>query len=175
MAKEKWCLGNLTLGSKLPLDVIEVCDRSRAMSTKGKTKTKDTFIDISGTRCFKNLKNGDADFTTKLVSKGGVYSWHEGSKEDNVFVLDKAGFVPHENCIPHLAQVQGNKYCKVDMELCRADILEVKLPTTSKQRRANEKERNEQRKDIAGEATTAIQESRKTSEDAIAEKRNRAY
>ena len=41
--KEKWCLGNLTLGSKLPLDIVEVCDRStKAMSTKGKTKTKDT-------------------------------------------------------------------------------------------------------------------------------------
>ena len=58
--KEKWCVGNLTLGSKLPLDVVEVCDRSKAMSTKGKTKSKDTFIDISGTRYFKSRKDGDS-------------------------------------------------------------------------------------------------------------------
>ena len=82
----------------------------------------------------------DADFTVRLVSKGGVYSWNEGSKEDNAFLLAKAGFISRENCIPHLAHVKANGNCKVDMELCRADILEVKLPTSRKQRRANEKD-----------------------------------
>ena len=84
--KERWCLCNLTLGSKLPLDVIEVCDRSKAMGTKGKAKTYDVYVDISGTRYFKNRKDGNADFTTRLVSKGGVYSWYEGSTEDNAFL-----------------------------------------------------------------------------------------
>ena len=41
--KERWCLGNLTLGSKLPLDVIEVCDRSKAISKTGTTKSKDVY------------------------------------------------------------------------------------------------------------------------------------
>ena len=60
--KEKWYLGNHTLGSKLPLDVIEVSDRSKAISKKGTTKTKDVYI--SGTRYFKSRKNGGPDFTT---------------------------------------------------------------------------------------------------------------
>ena len=92
--KEKWCLSNLTLGSKLPTDIAEVCDRSKARSGK----TKDVFVDISGVRYFRNRKDGDDnDFTTRLVSKGGVYSWNEGSKEENLQLLDKAGLVPHEN------------------------------------------------------------------------------
>ena len=83
--KERWCLGNLTLGSKLPLDVIEICDRSKTISKTGTTKTKDIYVDISDTRFFKNRTDGNADFMTRLVSKGGVYSWYEGSKEDNAF------------------------------------------------------------------------------------------
>ena len=81
--KERWCLGNLTLGSKLPLDVIEICDRSKTISKTGTTKTKDIYVDISDTRFFENRTDGNVDFTTKLVSKGGVYSWYKGSKEDN--------------------------------------------------------------------------------------------
>ena len=53
LEKKRWCLGNLTLGSKLPLDVIEVCDRSKTIS---KTGIK--------TRFFKNRTDGNADFTT---------------------------------------------------------------------------------------------------------------
>jgi hypothetical protein len=169
--KEKWCLGNPTLGFKLSLDVIEVCDRSKAMSTKGKTKTYDVYVDISGARYFKNGKDGNADFTTRLVSKGGIYCWYERSKEDNAFLLDKSGFVPHENCAPYLSHVQANGNCKVDMELCRTDVLDVKLPI--KQSSIPEKGQNMQWKDVAGEAAKEIRESRKPFEDAIAEKRNR--
>ena len=106
------------------------------------------------------------------MSKGGIYSWYEGSKEDNAFLLEKAGLVAHENCIPYLANVRGSKTCKVDMKLCRADILNVKL----KKRSAPEKERNEHWKDIASKAESKakeIRESRKPFEDAIAEKQNK--
>ena len=78
-----------------------------------------------------------------LVSKGGIYSWYEGSKEDNAFLLEKAGLVAHENCIPYPARVKGSKTCKVDMKLCRADILDVKLP--AKKRSAPEKERKHEK------------------------------
>ena len=170
--KEKWCLGNLTLGSKLPLDVIEVCERSKAISKTGTTETKDVYVDISGARYFKSRKDGGTDFTTRLVSKGGIYSWNEGSKEENVHLLEKAGLVAHENCTPYLAHVKGSKTCKVDMELCRADLLAIKLPV-KQCNTLKGKEKNEQWKDVAGEAAKEIRESRKPFEDAITEKRKR--
>jgi hypothetical protein len=165
--KEKWCLSNLTLGANLPTDIAEVCDRSRARSGK----TKDVFVDISGVRYFTNRKDGDDnEFTTRLVSKGGVYSWNEGSKEEPLQLLDKAGLVPHENCTPYLAHVKGSKTSKIDMELCRADILDIKLPILH--RNTPEKEKKEQWKNIVGQAAKEVRESRQPFEDAIAEKRN---
>ena len=173
--KERWCLGNLTLGSKLPLDVIEICDRSKTISKTGTTKTKDIYVDISDTRFFKNRTDGNADFTTRLVSKGGVYSWYEGSKEDNAFLLEKAGFVPHERCTPYLAHVKANPNCKVDMELFRVDILDVKIPESSGSRKggAVKSERKQQWEKVAREVANDIRESRKPFEDAIAEKQNK--
>ena len=85
-----------------------MCDRSKAISKTGTTKIKDVYVNISETRFFKNRTDGNADFTTRLVFKSGVYSWYEGSKEDNAFLLEKAGFVPHERCTPYFAHVKAN-------------------------------------------------------------------
>jgi hypothetical protein len=104
------------------------------------------------------------------VSKGGVYSWNEGSKEENLQLLDKAGLVPHENITPYLAHVKGNKTSKIDMELCRADTLDIKLPILH--RNTPEKEQKEQWKNVVWQAAKEIRESRQPFEDAIAEKRN---
>ena len=109
--KEQWCLSKLTLSAKLPVDIIEVCDRSKVISGK----TKDVFMAISGARYFKSRKDHGTDFTTRLVSNGSIYSWYEGSKEENTQLLQKVGLVPHEHCAPYLAHVQGNKNCKVDV------------------------------------------------------------
>ena len=62
----------------------------------------------------------------------------------------------HEHCTPYFAHVQGNKNCKVDMTLCIADILDVKLP--AKERSAPEKEQNEQWKESIEETAKEIQE-----------------
>ena len=83
----------------------------------------------------------------------------------------EVGLVPHEYCTPYLAHVQGNKNSKVDIKLCRADILDVKLHV--KERSMPEKERNEYWKDIASEAAKEIRKSRKPFEHAIAAKRKR--
>ena len=134
-------------------------------------KTKDVFMDISGARYFKSRKDGGTDFTTRLVSNGGIYSWYEGSKEENTQLLQKVGLVPHEHCAPYFVHVQGIKNCKVNMKLYRADILDVKLPAT--ERSAPEKERSEHWKDIASKAAKEVRESRKPFEDAIAEEQNK--
>ena len=109
------------------------------------------------------------------MSKGGVYSWYEGSKEDNAFLLEKAGFVPHERCTPYLAHVKANPNSKVDMELFRVDILDVKIPESSGSRKggAVKSERKQQWEKVAREVANDIRESRKPFEDAIAEKQKK--
>ena len=42
--KEQWCLANLTLAAKLPIDVIELCDRIKTVSVSKENKTKDTIV-----------------------------------------------------------------------------------------------------------------------------------
>ena len=44
-------------------------------------------MDISVARYFKSGKDGGTDFTTRLVSNCGIYSWYEGSKEENTQLL----------------------------------------------------------------------------------------
>ena len=103
-----------------------------------------------------------------------MYSWYEGSK-DNAFLLDKAGFVPHEHCTPYLAHVKANPNCKVNMELFRADILDIKIPESSGCRKdgAAKSERKKQWGKVTREVAKEIQESRKPFEDVIAEKQNK--
>ena len=71
---EIYYLVNDTFGSKLPVDIIEVCDRSKARSGK----TKDTLVNITGARYFKHGIYVDTDFPTYLISNG---CWYEQSKE----------------------------------------------------------------------------------------------
>ena len=163
MERERWCLANLTLGSKLPIDLIEVCDRVKTASgTKTKMK-KDVLLDITVSRYFKSHTDGSVDFQTRLVSRKGVYCWSKGSKQDNMQLLENAGLLPHDHCIPYLAHVQANKNSKVDVALTRADqCLNLKLPGTKTctERRVNG-------------FLLSIIESRKPFEKAIEEKKSK--
>ena len=136
---------------------------------KTRLKTKDVYVDICGTRYFKSRKDGNADFTTRLVSKGGVYSWYEGSKVDNALLLDT------QTLYALSCTCEANTNCKVDMvlELFRTGILDVKIPESScsKKRRTTENEQKHQCENVAREAANDIRESRKPFEDAIAKKR----
>ena len=121
-------LVNDTFGSKLPVDIIQVCDRSKARS--GKTK-HGIYV--------------DTDFPTYLISNG---CWYEQSKEkEHLQQLEKAGFVPHKHCTPRLAYLRGDGVNRQgEIKLVRTDILRVKLP--GRQRRATKKEQSEQTKDV---------------------------
>ena len=46
-------------------------------------------------------------------------------------MLQKAGFVDHENCIPYLAKSQGSKNNKTNAELCKVSALAISI-TSSK-------------------------------------------
>ena len=87
---------------KLPVNIIEVCDRSKARSGK----TNDTLVNITGARYFKRAIYADTDFPTYLISKG---CWYEQRKEnEHLQQLEKAGFVPHKHCTPRFAYVLGD-------------------------------------------------------------------
>ena len=134
-------LVNETFGSKLPVDIIEVCDRSKARSGK----TKDTLVKITGARYFKHGIYVDTDFPTYLIPNG---CWYEQSKEkEHLQQLEKAGFVPPKHCTPRFAYLRGDGVNRQgEIKLVRTDILRVKLP--GRQRRATKKEQSEQTKDV---------------------------
>ena len=138
---EIYYLVNDTFGSKLPVDIIEVCDRSKARSGK----TKDTLVNITGARYFKHGIYVDTDFPTYLISNG---CWYEQSKEKkHLQQLEKAGFVPHKHCTPRFAYLRGRGVNRQgEIKLVRTDILSVKVP--GRQRRATKKEQSEQTKDV---------------------------
>ena len=118
--REKWCLDKLTFNGNLPLDIIEVNTISK--TSIDNRKRKDIVLEISGSRYYKINHDSSTNFPTRLVSKGGVYSCNNGSIERNVSLLEKAGFVEHENCVPYLAKSKGTNTSKADVDLRRADV-----------------------------------------------------
>ena len=123
------------------MDIIEVCDRSKARGGK----TKDTLVNITGARYFKRAIYGDTDFPTYLISKG---CWYEQRKEnEHLQQLEKAGFVLHKHCTPRFAYLRGDGVNRQgEIELVRTDILSINVP--GRQRHATEKEQSQQRKDV---------------------------
>ena len=132
--REKWCLDNLTLNGILPLDIIEAVEVSKVFENK----KKDVVLEIVGNRYYKINKDKSTRFTTRLVSQGGVYSCHTG--KDNDKLLEKAGFVEHENCIPLLARSKGTNASKADAELRRVETLDVKILNRKKDKKIQEEE-----------------------------------
>ena len=85
--REKWCLDKLTLNGNLPLDVIETVEISKTVCNK----KKDSILEISGNRYYKVDKNSSSIFPTRLVSKGGIYSYNKDTLENNALLLQNAG------------------------------------------------------------------------------------
>ena len=65
----------------------------------------------------RTSKDSSTAFTTRLVSNGGAYSCNRDSVEHNAALLQKGGFVEHDNCIPYLAKSNGTKNSQADAEL----------------------------------------------------------
>ena len=103
--KQKWCLDKLTLNGNLPLDIIEVAEVSKVFENR----KKDCVLEICGNRYCKINKDKSTIFTTWMVSNKGIYSCNnESIKGENIKLLEKAGLLEHENCIPYLAKSKGS-------------------------------------------------------------------
>ena len=73
-------MDKLNLNGNLPLDVIEVTEVAKVFENK----KKDIVLEIDGNRYWKVNKDKSTRFTTRLVSKGGVYSCHPGKENDKL-------------------------------------------------------------------------------------------
>ena len=137
--REKWCLEKLTLNGNLPLDIIQVTEMEQG--AEDENEKKDVLLEIVGNRYYKVNKDKSTRFTTRLVSNGGVYSCHTG--KDNDKLLEKAGFLEHDNCIPFLARSKGTNTNKANAELRKVETLDVHLQF----HRENKKQREEKLKE----------------------------
>ena len=156
--REKWCLEKLTLNGNLPLDIIEVTEVSKTLSGN----KKDSILEIVGNRYYKINLDKSSAFPTRLVSKGGVYSYNNDTLENNALLLQKAGFVEHENCIPYLSKSQASKNSKANAELRKIETLDVKLfPRTRKVKREDKSKLKEQLDKHVKEIVKDIESTRK--------------
>ena len=80
-------------------------NKDKILIEKDENEKKDVILEIVKNRYCKVNKDITTIFTTRLVSKCGVYSCHPG--KENYKLLEKAGFVEHEKCIPFLARSKG--------------------------------------------------------------------
>ena len=122
--KEKCCLDKLTLNGNLPLDIIEVAEVSKEFENS----KKDILLEIHGQRYYKINKDKSTRFTTRLVSKNGIFCFtKESYKGENIKLLENAGLLDHDNCIPFLAKIQNSKRSKADAELRKWETLDVNI------------------------------------------------
>ena len=105
-------MDKLTFNGNLPLDIIEVVEVSKIFENE----EKDLVLEITGNRYYKINQDKSTRFTTQLVSKGGVYSSNGGTLEGNNELLEKAGMLEHENCIPYLAKTKDSHTSKAEAE-----------------------------------------------------------
>ena len=122
--REKWCLDKLTLNGNLPLDIIEVAEVAKVFENK----KKDILLEIYQNRYYKINKDKSTRFTTRLVSKHGIFSSNpESYQGENIKLLENAGLLEHDTCIPFLAKTQATGGSKAYAELRKWETLDVKI------------------------------------------------
>ena len=78
-------------------------------------------------------------FTTRFVSNKGIFSYNtETYKGENIKLLEKAGFLEHENCTPYLSKVKANWASKADTELKKIEVLTVNLQFRKEDKKTRE-------------------------------------
>ena len=157
-SKWKWVLENLTLNGNLPVDVIDINTWSTTMEQSKKT---DYVVEVIGSRYFKAYPNKSSSFKTRLVSHKGCFSYTLGLKEDMTSRLENAGFLPHNNCIPLLANTAANSNSKTTAELCKVEQLTIKLSDECLSRSRNDKSCQQDIEDRLLEEALKIEEIRK--------------
>lgn len=137
---EMWILLNLTLNGVLPLDVIDVVTTTKTMMTRTMKKSGnklmdcDKILEISGSRYFKIHDDLSTQFTTRLVSKGGRFSYNSATVSENSAILRAAGFQEEPNCVLYLSSTSANVNSKVKGKLQKVDTLQVMLPESRRKK-----------------------------------------
>ena len=134
-----WCMTSLTLGEKLPIDLIQI----------SRNNDESTFT-VTNDRYFKVPKEGVQQvMTTRLVNKRGVFGHYchnntadmNARKLHNAHLLEKSGFIATEQCTPLLACVKGNIANKTGVDLIHMGSIEVSVEPMSAQSYDNKQER----------------------------------
>ena len=128
---KEWCLANLTLSSVLPIDIINVNFLNLDEETGKKTHN------VTMSRWMKHHPKAEV-FKTRLVLPGSMFSHSNHSKVKCQELLTKSGFLPHNNCIPELANKKSNRNSYVGIQL---EFLENLKP--KKKRRMTPKQDHE--------------------------------
>ena len=80
----KWRLLKLTLNGNLPIDIIEISTLNNIVTQDSKKKRKSVkVLEVSGTQYSKLTADKTSNFTTRLVSKKGCFSYHIGTIDKN--------------------------------------------------------------------------------------------
>ena len=83
-----------------------------------------------------------------MVSKNVIYSCNNQSvKGENIKLLEKAGLLEHENCIPYLAKSKGSWTNKSKAELRKLEVLDDNLNFRKEDKKSQEASCNKKNKE----------------------------
>ena len=137
-----WCMSRLTLGEKLPIDIIDISEN-----------VENSTFTLKGNRYFKTAKMGeDRALTTRLVKSYAIFSHYctdpkldmNSKKKHNEELLQKAGLVPNDACHPVLAWNKANGASKSEVDLIHMGDSDVRVTDMVEIENVNQKKLNQE-------------------------------